>query len=196
MYAKTCFVTLPPWIWKPSFGSSFRTLSHWFNFSSSSNAQGTPTSGAHQRDTACVSSNLLPSLRQIGTSISSEYGHPAGWTWARMNPILTQRKASSLSDVVTGSEAVYGLTIEQVLTHRLAHMTVWNYSEHSGQGVCALPYCLPPGTPVEEFNGSQTESSGQHGEASHHKDRNRQICVNSSRGSRLIYRFMSIMVTI
>ena len=38
MYAKTCLLTLLPWIWKPSFRSGFSILSHWFNISSSQNA--------------------------------------------------------------------------------------------------------------------------------------------------------------
>ena len=39
MYAKICFVILPLWIWKPRFGSSFSTLSNWFNISPSKNAR-------------------------------------------------------------------------------------------------------------------------------------------------------------
>ena len=38
MYAKTCLVTLLPWIWKPSFGSSFSILYHWFSIPSSQEA--------------------------------------------------------------------------------------------------------------------------------------------------------------
>ena len=37
----TCLVTLPPWIWKPSFGSSFSTLPIWFNISLNKTAQET-----------------------------------------------------------------------------------------------------------------------------------------------------------
>ena len=39
IYAKTCLVTLLPRIWKPSFGSTFSILSHWFNISSSQSTQ-------------------------------------------------------------------------------------------------------------------------------------------------------------
>ena len=39
IYAKTCLVTLLPRIWKPSFGSCFSILSHWFNMPSSQNAE-------------------------------------------------------------------------------------------------------------------------------------------------------------
>ena len=39
IYVKTCVVALLPWIWKPSFGSTFSILSHWFDISSSQNTQ-------------------------------------------------------------------------------------------------------------------------------------------------------------
>ena len=51
------------------------------------------TSGDHQQETAFISCNGPPSLRQIGTSIPPEDVHRAGWTWTRMNSSLTEREA-------------------------------------------------------------------------------------------------------
>ena len=49
-------------------------------------------------------------------------------------------------------------------------MRAWNYRQHSGLVCVCLTILYTTMCPVE-FNGSQTESSGQHGGASHHKDR-------------------------
>ena len=67
-----------------------------------------------------------------------------------------------------------GLTSEQVLTLQNgfwgAHMRCGITENTLTKWACALSFCTPPCTPVEKFNGSQTESSAQHGEASYHTD--------------------------
>ena len=100
-----------------------------------------------------------------------------------MNFILAQQKTSLPKDVKTNSKVVSGLATGQVLTRKngfwWAHMRAWNYRQHSGLvGVC-LTILYTTMCPVE-FNGSQTVSSGEHGGASHHKDRRptQQICDN------------------
>ena len=115
------------------------------------------------------------SLCKIGASIPSEDVHTARWTWARMNSILKQRKASLSYDAVTGSGVVSGLTWPQ---NRYWHAQKWFLvGSHQGtelQGTLwlsgCLPVCIPPCTPIEEPNGIQAESSQQYCEACHHTD--------------------------
>ena len=67
-----------------------------------------PTSGDQQKVAVLISFKWPPSSRKIDYSISPEDAHPmgapVGWTWARMNSILTQRNDSVPSDVVTRFE--------------------------------------------------------------------------------------------
>ena len=69
-----------------------------------------PTSGDQQKETAFISCKWPHSVCKIGVSIPSEGVHPAGWTWARVNSILIQRKASLPSHAATSSGVVSGLT--------------------------------------------------------------------------------------
>ena len=85
MYAKTCFVTLSPWIWRSSFGSSFFTGSPFHPVRT--HKRLVPTSGEHQKETAFISCNWPPSSHKIGASISPHDSHPIRCTLARMNPI-------------------------------------------------------------------------------------------------------------
>ena len=59
--------------------------------------------------------SIMRSIPDSSSVVACLDVHPAGWTWARMNSILTQRKASLPTEVVTGSEVVSVLAIEQVL---------------------------------------------------------------------------------
>ena len=54
MYANTCFATLPPWIWKPSFWVKFLTGSHGFTISFLKNVQGTSPYIWRPTESGCI----------------------------------------------------------------------------------------------------------------------------------------------
>ena len=91
---------------KPQLWAQFSILSHWFNISSSQNAQEAGPyiwRSHHKKETAFISCKWPHSLCKFGASIPFEDVHPAGWTWARRNSILIQRKTSLPSHAATGS---------------------------------------------------------------------------------------------
>ena len=131
------------------------------------------TSGDHQKETVFISCKWPHSLCKIGALIPSEGVHPALWTWARMNSISTQRKASLPSDAATCPGVVYGLIWPRtgIDMHEMVYGGLtWGCTITENALSGCVPVCIPPCTPIEEPNGHQAESSEQYCEACHHKD--------------------------
>ena len=200
IYAKMCLVTLLPWIWKPSFGSSFSSLSHWFNISSSQNAQkASPyTWRSQKRDcinymqltTFIIQNWFIYPIRRCAHCMMN-MGKDEFHSYTEEGFFIIQ-----CSDKFWGGDCTEHRHAQKrflVVSHEGAELqrTLWL----SG----CLSLCIPPCAPIEEPNGSRAEFSEQFCEARHHKDSTpaqQADLGSSSRAPKLIYCFMGIMVAI
>ena len=189
---------------KPSFGSNFSSLSNWFSISSSKNAQET---GPLHLETTKKSLHIFHSTvtfimqnqRIHSIRICASYRVDMGKDEFNSNTakgIFTIRGSYRFwCGVCSGHRA--GIDMPNTVSGGLK----WGCGITDNilaKLVCALPFCIPPSTQLSLMVTmlNLLVSMVRHLTTKTWDQCNKQICGSSSRGSMLIYHFMSIMVAI
>ena len=201
---KTCFLTVPPCILKPCFGSSFSSLSNWFNMSVSKNAQETGPYiwRAPWRDyiyliqlaTFIMQNRCIHIIRRC-TSCRTDMDEDEFHSYTAKGSLTIRCSDRFWGGVWSGHRT--GIGMPKTFSGGLNWGCGIPYNTLA-KFVCALPFCIPQCTHLSSVAGKlkllvsmmghlTTKTWDQH---------NRHICGSSSRGSKLIYCFFSVMVVI